>query len=319
LIFAKARPLQAIIAYTILDTSKAAFRFFVGFFKGREREEHTMSMEIIGKQIAALRKARGIKQEELANYTGVSTQAVSKWENGGVPDVELLPEIADFFGVSVDYLFDRGITDSSDLQLFFCDQVADTPEEDRFKLLLNYCWDMERAMYGKVDCGRIEDQERELGEQEQIYSSIMTDYGFTRMGIANRLQYFLLVPEIRDTEKALFDGIDYVSFFRDFSDEDVFHACVMLYKRDSGRAFTHNMLVESLGMEQEKAVQVLAVLEKYNLLRRTEIEVSREVQTVYSFNPTPSFVALLLFAREVIETPNNFYYYRGGRNKPYLK
>ena len=52
-----------------------------------------MSVEIIGKQIASLRKEKGVKQEELAKYVGVSTQAVSKWENGGVPDIELLPKI----------------------------------------------------------------------------------------------------------------------------------------------------------------------------------------------------------------------------------
>ena len=75
-----------------------------------------MSIEIIGRQIADMRMERGIRQEELANYVGVSTQAVSKWENGGAPDIELLPKIADFFGVSTDFLFDRFITDYSDLQ-----------------------------------------------------------------------------------------------------------------------------------------------------------------------------------------------------------
>ena len=75
-----------------------------------------MSMEIVGKQIAKLRKEKGVKQEELANDVGVSTQAVSKWENGGVPDIELLPKIADFFSVSIDYLFGRQITDYRDLR-----------------------------------------------------------------------------------------------------------------------------------------------------------------------------------------------------------
>lgn len=41
-----------------------------------------MNVEMIGKQIALLRKEKGVKQEELAKYVGVSTQAVSKWENG---------------------------------------------------------------------------------------------------------------------------------------------------------------------------------------------------------------------------------------------
>ena len=42
-----------------------------------------MGSETIGKQIAMMRKEKGVKQEEVAGYVGVSAQAVSKWENGG--------------------------------------------------------------------------------------------------------------------------------------------------------------------------------------------------------------------------------------------
>lgn len=59
----------------------------------------------IGNNIAALRKEKGITQEELANILGVSAQAVSKWENNSsCPDVALLTDIADYFGVTVDAL-----------------------------------------------------------------------------------------------------------------------------------------------------------------------------------------------------------------------
>ena len=63
-----------------------------------------MSTDGIGLNILALRKQKGTTQEELARYAGVSAQAVSKWENGGVPDIELLPKIADYFEVSIDRL-----------------------------------------------------------------------------------------------------------------------------------------------------------------------------------------------------------------------
>ncbi len=279
-----------------------------------------MSVEIIGKQIASMRKDRGIKQEELANYVGVSTQAVSKWENGGVPDTELLPKIADFFSVSVDCLFGRNITDYSDLQTALIKKIIASPHEEQFKTVFNYCWDMERAMFGHMPKdGSIEDYEKELGEQEQRYSSIMSDYGFTRMGVANKLQYFLLVPEIQNTDIAIFEGVDYLTFFKDFSDKDVFDACVLLNKRESNKAFTENLFVKNLKIEADKAKQIIVILEKYNLLYRTQIEMDDEPQTVYNFKPTPSFIAFLIFAREMIKTPNNFSYYSGGRNKPYLK
>ena len=57
----------------------------------------------IGDKIKTLRKARDITQEELAEYLGCSFQSVSKWERGdGYPDIELVPAIARFFGVTTD-------------------------------------------------------------------------------------------------------------------------------------------------------------------------------------------------------------------------
>jgi len=59
----------------------------------------------INEQIAFLRKQRGITQEGLANALGVTNQAVSKWESAQCcPDIQLLPDIAKFFDVSVDEL-----------------------------------------------------------------------------------------------------------------------------------------------------------------------------------------------------------------------
>lgn len=59
----------------------------------------------MGRRIAALRKEKGLKQEELAEKLGISGQAVSKWENDQTcPDISLLPQLAGILGVSVDEL-----------------------------------------------------------------------------------------------------------------------------------------------------------------------------------------------------------------------
>ena len=61
----------------------------------------------IGSKIKELRKKRGITQEQLANAVGISFQAVSKWENNiALPDIALMPLLANYFGVSMDELFD---------------------------------------------------------------------------------------------------------------------------------------------------------------------------------------------------------------------
>ena len=56
-------------------------------------------------KLKELRNQRNISQEKLAQYLNVSFQAVSKWENGNsYPDITLLPDIAKFFGITVDEL-----------------------------------------------------------------------------------------------------------------------------------------------------------------------------------------------------------------------
>ena len=65
-------------------------------------------MNTVGENIAALRKQKGFTQEALASAIGVSAQSVSKWENNtNMPDIMLLPIIADVFQVSIDNLFGR--------------------------------------------------------------------------------------------------------------------------------------------------------------------------------------------------------------------
>lgn len=56
--------------------------------------------------IRELRRTKGITQEALALSLGVTAQAVSRWEAGATyPDMELIPSIAHYFGVSIDRLF----------------------------------------------------------------------------------------------------------------------------------------------------------------------------------------------------------------------
>ncbi len=79
------------------------------FNSKKELTSTEVSSMKIGSNIAALRKEKGITQEELANALGVSAQAVSKWENNSsCPDVSLLTVIADYFGVTVDALLRSG-------------------------------------------------------------------------------------------------------------------------------------------------------------------------------------------------------------------
>ena len=62
-----------------------------------------MEKKTIGQFIAALRKANGMTQKELAEQLSVSDKSVSRWERDeSAPDLSLIPVIAEIFGVTSD-------------------------------------------------------------------------------------------------------------------------------------------------------------------------------------------------------------------------
>ena len=80
-----------------------------------------------------MRKQRGLTQEQIAETLGVSCQAVSKWEtNSSYPDISLLPIIADYFGVSVDYLIGHDTSKQIEEINNTCAQVSELFSEKRY-------------------------------------------------------------------------------------------------------------------------------------------------------------------------------------------
>lgn len=62
----------------------------------------------ISHNLAALRKARGLTQGQLAEEFSYTDKSISKWETGeGLPDINVLSELASFYGVTVDYLLNE--------------------------------------------------------------------------------------------------------------------------------------------------------------------------------------------------------------------
>lgn len=90
----------------------------------------------LGSQIKTLRLRRGITQDVLAEKLGVSPQAVSKWEREiTAPDIEMLPAISAFFGVSIDALFALS-------------------DDTRMERIQNMIWDVRYIEQADVDSAR---------------------------------------------------------------------------------------------------------------------------------------------------------------------
>lgn len=70
-----------------------------------------------GEKLQKLRKAQGLSQEELAGRLSVTRQTISKWElDQSTPELALLAQISDIFGITTDYLIKDAPTEAASAQ-----------------------------------------------------------------------------------------------------------------------------------------------------------------------------------------------------------
>lgn len=98
-----------------------------------------MSEIKISEMIRKLRCDKGISQETLAEVCGVSMQAVSKWENEqSCPDISFLPLLAEYFGVSTDYLLTGQNNNTENADNDFVSNLSQQVFEDDVLYILQY-------------------------------------------------------------------------------------------------------------------------------------------------------------------------------------
>lgn len=278
-----------------------------------------MSVQTIGNNILLLRKSKGITQEQLAKFVGVSTQAVSKWECGGTPDTELLPLIADYFSVSIDCLFGRNVNDYGDLKSGLAKHIASFEQEDRIDEAIEYCWIIQKALIGEQEIEPMLTKIYEQNKNGYSHSQVLYNSGISFMSLIESMQYFILMPEPKNGwMKGLFPIDEYHSLLEILGNKDVLQCLFTLYQREN-KPFTPKLFEKSLGIPIERSIEILEALKRYKLIRESEIELDDTIQKIYTFAENPAFIAFLAIMNEMIKKPNSFTNYSASRNKPYLK
>jgi transcriptional regulator with XRE-family HTH domain len=289
----------------------------------------------LGSAIAELRRERGVTQEELARAVGVSGQAASKWENGGSPDIELLPAIADYFGVSIDALFGRsGITQENAQREAVRAIIAEKKkmyEKDgtfnyaatngMFYAAFDLAWQALGAIFtGDANTEIIELQKPDARANESDYATSVTRFAgeegvaAARYNAQRRFVMFMPQPpngwRFDDTEPLR-------ALFADLADRDFFSALLLVH-RGQNRDFTSKKFAERLGVTVERAEEILAKLTTYWFIMPREIEIDDEIVRVYSYHPVEMFVPFLVFAEELLL--RNMSYWGGwvSRNTPWI-
>lgn len=147
------------------------YTFYITYGKEKAARMRTK----LGERIAELRKARGITQEQLAGFVGVSAPAVSKWETGSsCPDISLLCPVARALGVNADQLL----------------QFEDILPED----------EMIKHMNEIIECARKEKVETAESKLNQLLHTYPSDYGLKYHG-AIALDLFRMWNPVQSAER----------------------------------------------------------------------------------------------------------------------
>ena len=260
-----------------------------------------MENTIIGSQITKFRKAAGITQEELGKAVGVSTQAVSRWECGGAPDVTLLPAIADRLGVSIDALFGREGGEAADMNEAVSRWFLSMPKEQRYHKLNRLIWSAVKSSYDYFSAPNYMSQCTEPNWGSLIASNLETDGGVYFGVNAEDMSFATVCPAPEKGYKTFFaDNGQYRKLFAALAAPGCLE--VLLYMLSQKKSFfSAELLSREVGIEAEQLEQVLKAIKPFGLSENLEVETVDGTLKGYGVYRNSAYIPFLYIARYLLE------------------
>lgn len=269
---------------------------------------------ILSERIAALRKERGLTQEQLGKLCGVSSQAVGKWEKGGAPDVELLPVLAQQLGVSIDALFGLESGDRLDVPEVVGGWLRGFPERERMARLcrlvlsLIYCFlpgnlEMPKLEYVK-NC-----QVHYQGKTQLMYTRIRREGG-SLLGVqAENMSFVTLWPEPKEGYTAYLAPMeDFRRLFGLLAKPGYLELIEELHRRKP-QFFAPSVVAKQLDIPVDELIEKLEELESMSVLHSMKMELEDGEVKVCQLTEPINLVPLLYAAQSFMQTGINYTYF----------
>lgn len=282
----------------------------------------------IGEKIAIYRKIKGYTQEQLGEIVGVSGQAVSKWENGGVPDISLLPTLSRALDASIDALFDmeKKISEYSqeeilDILFDFCIQKRRSKENDFdiFRFLFEMVWTLQSAYYEnetRVSLGDVIEKNR---GNAQITSQIINDHGTTYLSLVKDFPFFCAVWDTPEISKKIMSEQNFGEFFSLLASDDGLKAVIFTQTATDSSQYTAEMMAKKMDISLDRFHEIKPLLIKYGLLNQDSLTINDSIIKVYHKWSNPEIRPLFIMAYQFINARQCYYNFTCNRTKPYFE
>lgn len=279
-------------------------------------------MEQLGKRIAFLRKQANLTQEALGKAVGVSAQAVSKWENGGAPDVELLPTVADALGVTMDGLFGLQEGKTPDMEKLLFQYIGTAPMAQRMERLCRLVW---AGIQGIVPEG-IQGESLDYVEKSSsggvpIFTALSDDNGFILGCPSRELHYFFLYPEPEKGYGAFLGELEQVrDMLGCLSRPGRLELLLWLHReKPEGYIFTARSAAKGCGISEQAAKDGLEDLADRHLLLRMVLSDGEDQLSVYQSTRHTGLLPFLMMCQWMEVEERNYFIGYEARKKPWLK
>lgn len=282
----------------------------------------------IGDNIAYYRKQKGLTQEELGELLNISGQAVSKWENGGVPDIYLLPEIAKIFDVSIDSLFGckkkiSEITKSEMLDKLFkyssYNKYYRKDEFQAFQFLFEAIWSIQAAYLGNEKLYDYNEVLEKYKSNPQITSQIITDEGTTYLSLVKDFPFFCAVADSSEISNRILNEESFCEFFSFSAKECGLKAIIFTQKTFNEKQYTDKAISENIGITEKEFAEICPFLIKYGFLHEDVLLLDDNKIKIYRKGNNPEIRPLLMMAYQFIHARECYFNFMSYRTEAYLK
>lgn len=287
---------------------------------------------LLSARIAALRKERGLTQEQLGQLVGVSAQAVSKWEKGGAPDVELLPALADRLGVSLDGLFGRDTGPVVDIKATLHQWLIGFPVNERIGKLYQLLATLFSDFYISPmefsanldsfplidDCYASGMEEAGFDQPTWLRSYACMDSGLCMGVMSKKLPVYLLMPEPPEGyDRHLASNEEYRRLFQILSTPGALELLRYLHTQPFSY-YTPSALAARVGLPADEADRLLSSLVHLNLLQSVSLELEDRSDRAYRIYDFDGLVPFLFFSRWIMTADDAWVCSWNIRKRPIL-
>ncbi len=269
---------------------------------------------VLSERIAALRKERGLTQEQLGKMVGVSYQAVGKWEKGGAPDVELLPVLARALGVSIDALFGLEGGEQVNAEDLVGRWLRSLPENERMKRFCRLVWECIRHFLPKgLDVPKMEPlkscRTNVEGPDKIMYTEVRGGGGLLMDVHAEDMTFVTLWPEPKEGYASFFAPMEsYRRLFTVLAKPHCLELLDSLYWRKSNY-FVPTVIARQSGLPLETVTGLLEDLEGLQVLWSMKLELEEGEVKAYKLAEPLTLVPFLMAAQGFMETSCNYMYF----------